>query len=190
MDWLIIIALAFATVALAEIGDKTQIMTISLATRYRNNPVFWGMFLGMSIITLFGVLVGTVIYQFIPLFYVKLFAALIFIFFGTYSLYIKEKEVDKDVDEKKVFSTSFLLALIAEFGDKTQLVVIALTARYRAPFLVLLGALGGLALVIGISVFMGDKIAEIVEKDKIDLISSVLFLIIGIAFLFEILFFT
>ncbi len=186
MNWLIVIALTFITVALAELGDKTQIMTISLATRYKNRPVFWGMFLGMGTITFIGVAVGTVFYQFIPLFYIKIIAAAIFILFGIYSLYNKEKDIDKDIDDKKIFSTSFLLALVAELGDKTQLVVIALTARYQAPTVVLLGALGGLALVIGLSVFMGEKISQIVEKDKIDLISALLFLILGAAFLIEI----
>ncbi|MFW6141440.1 MAG: TMEM165/GDT1 family protein [Candidatus Saliniplasma sp.] len=60
MNWLIIVALAFGTVALAEFGDKTQIMTISLASKYKNRPVFWGMFLGMGVITVLGVVIGTV----------------------------------------------------------------------------------------------------------------------------------
>lgn len=190
MNWFFITALTFGTVALAELGDKTQLMTITLASRYKNRPVFWGMFLGMGVITLLGVIIGTVFYQLIPVYYVKILAASIFILFGIYSLYNQEKEVDKDIDEKKVFSTSFFLALIAELGDKTQLVVIALTARYQAPMNVLIGALGGLALVIGVSVFMGNKISEIVEKDKIDLISASLFIFLGIIFLLEVFLFT
>lgn len=190
MNWFFITALTFGTVALAELGDKTQLMTITLASRYKNRPVFWGMFLGMGVITLLGVIIGTVFYQLIPVYYVKILAASIFILFGIYSLYNQEKEVDKDIDEKKVFSTSFFLALIAELGDKTQLVVIALTARYQAPMNVLFGALGGLALVIGVSVFMGNKISEIVEKDKIDLISAGLFIFLGIIFLLEVFLFT
>lgn len=190
MNWFFITALTFGTVALAELGDKTQLMTITLASRYKNRPVFWGMFLGMGVITLLGVIIGTVFYQLIPVYYVKILAASIFILFGIYSLYNQEKEVDKDIDEKKVFSTSFFLALIAELGDKTQLVVIALTARYQAPMNVLIGALGGLALVIGVSVFMGNKISEIVEKDKIDLISAGLFIFLGIIFLLEVFLFT
>ncbi|MFW6038199.1 MAG: TMEM165/GDT1 family protein [Candidatus Saliniplasma sp.] len=186
MNWLIIVALAFGTVALAEFGDKTQIMTISLASKYKNRPVFWGMFLGMGVITVLGVVIGTVFYQVIPVFHVKIIAASIFIIFGIYSLYTQEKEEDREVDERKVFSTSFFLALVAELGDKTQLVVIALTARYQAPLNVLIGALGGLALVIGMGVFMGAKISEIVEKDKIELLSSLLFIILGIAFFLEI----
>lgn len=185
MSWFIVIALAFGTVALAELGDKTQIMTISLSSKYKNRPVFWGMFLGMGVITVFGVVVGTVFYQLIPVFFVKILAASIFILFGLFSLYNQEKEIDREIDEKKVFTTSFFLALIAELGDKTQLVVIALTARYQAPLNVLMGALGGLALVIGLSVFMGEKISEIVEKDKIDMISSFLFIFLGILFFLE-----
>ncbi len=186
MNPLIIIALTFATVSIAELGDKTQIMTISLATRYKNKPVFWGMFLGMGVITMIGVAVGTLFYQFIPIFYVKIIAASIFILFGLFSLFNKEKEVEENICDRKVFSTSFLLALVAELGDKTQFVIIAMTARYQAPIIVLMGALGGLALVIGVSVFMGDKIAQVVEKDKMDLISALLFLVLGAVFLLDI----
>lgn len=143
----------------------------------------------MGLITVIGVVVGTVLYNFIPPFYVKIIASLIFLIFGIYSLYQEESTDEDEVDGKKVFTTSFFLAILAEFGDKTQLVVIALTAQYQAPLSVLLGSLAGLALVIGIGVKFGSKLTDLIEKDKIDLIASVLFILLGIIFLLNTLFF-
>ncbi|MFO7792370.1 MAG: TMEM165/GDT1 family protein [Candidatus Saliniplasma sp.] len=188
MNWIILLLFTFGIVALAEIGDKTQLMTISLASKYHVKPVFWGIFLGMGLITVVGVVVGTVLYSFIPPYYVKVLASLIFIFFGVYSLYQEETEDEEDFSSKKIFTTSFFLALVAEFGDKTQLVVIALTAQYEAPIVVLLGALAGLGLVIGIGVAFGSKLTEIVEKEKIELAASLLFIIVGVISLVNTLF--
>lgn len=183
MELLILVGIAFAIVAGAELGDKSQLMTISLASKYHYKPVFWGIFLGMALVTLIGVGVGVVLYNVIPIFYVKILAATIFIIFGFYSIYSEEAEEEEEVDKDKVFHTSFLLALVAEFGDKTQLVIIGLTARYQQPLPILIGALAGLGVVIALGVFLGNKIAEIIEKDKIELITGIVFIILGVIFL-------
>ncbi|MGM0404684.1 MAG: TMEM165/GDT1 family protein [Thermoplasmatota archaeon] len=188
MSWIILILFTFGIVALAEIGDKTQLMTISLAAKYHVKPVFWGIFLGMSLITIVGVIIGTILYNLVSPFYVNVLASIIFIFFGVFSLYKEENESEEELDNKKIFTTSFFLALVAEFGDKTQLVIIALTAQYEAPIFVLIGALAGLGLVISIGVVFGSKLTEIVEKDKIELAAALLFIIIGVASLVNTLF--
>lgn len=188
MNGLLIILSTFAIVFLAELGDKSQLMTISLASKYHYRPVFWGIFLGMCVITVIGVTVGTILYQVIPVFHLKILAALIFLIFGVLSLIKEEQETKRKVKKQKVFTTSFFLAMVAELGDKTQLVVIALTARFQNPYLVFIGAITALALVIGAGVFLGTKLTKFIEKDKIDLIASILFIILGIAFLIEIFF--
>lgn len=189
MNWILPIVFTFGLVALAEIGDKSQLMTVSLASKYHVRPVFWGIFLGMGTITVIGVVVGTVLYSFIPTFYVKILASMIFIIFGVYSLYKEETEEEEEIDSKKIFTTSFVLSLVAEFGDKTQLLVIALTAQYRAPLPVLFGALAGLGLVIGLGVAFGSKLTDLVEKEKIEFIAALLFIIVGVLFLLNTLFF-
>lgn len=189
MAWYLILGFAFILIVAAEIGDKSQIMTISLASKYHNRSVFWGVFLGMGVITTLGVIVGTVIYNMIPVFYVKILAGLIFISFGIYSFYKEEKEREKVIHKEDVFKRSFGLSMVAELGDKTQFAVIALTARFQAPEQVLIGSLAGLALVIGLGVFLGSKIAEVVEKDYIDLASFIIFIVLGVIFILEPIFF-
>lgn len=189
MVWYVIVILSLGLVAAAELGDKTQLMTISLASKFGGKPVFFGTLLGMGVITVIGVLIGTTLYSFFPLLYVKVAAGLIFIIFGIYSFYKEERGLEKDVKKDEVFHKSFFLSLIAELGDKTQLAVIALSARYGNPFFVLIGALAGLALIIAAGVLLGTTISKFVEREKIDFGAAVMFVVIGILFVIEALFF-
>ena len=186
MSWLLTISITFALVALAEFGDKTQLMTVCLASKYRAIPVFWGVFLGMSLVTIIGVVLGTLLYAFIPIDLVKILAGSIFIIFGIYTYTSEDKEDQIMLEDKHVFRNSFTLSAIAEFGDKTQFAVIALTARYATPIPVLIGALTGLALVVGLGTIFGDKISLYVSKENIEFGSVILFLVIGVFFILEV----
>lgn len=189
MIWFFVIVITFLTVFVAEIGDKSQLMTISLASKYDSKNVFAGIFSGIAIITLLAVGLGTLLFEYIPILYVKIIASLIFIIFGLYTLFF-EDEVKVDIDEKNngVLWTSFLFSVLAELGDKTQLAVIALTARYASPIAVLVGALIGMGTIIGIGVILGSKLGNIVRSKKINLIAGGLFVVLGTAFLFEAIF--
>ncbi len=192
MIWILVLAMSFFSVIVAEIGDKSQVMTISLASKYDNKSVFLGIFSGMAIITVLGVVAGSIILQYIPIIFVKFAASAVFIVFGIFTIFFQDGEEEEEVKSERKgngLTTSFLFSLLAELGDKTQLLVITLTARYGEPILVLIGALSGLATIIGLGVIFGSKLGEIFKKDRIDLIAGCLFLILGAAFLIEILFF-
>lgn len=186
MLWLFVIGITFSTVFIAEFGDKSQLMTISLASRYDNKAVFAGIFAGIAIVTILAVALGTILFQFVPVTYVKIFASMIFIFFGIYTIFYENGEkVNIEKNNGRVVWSSFVFSIFAEFGDKTQLAVIALTARYASPFSVLIGALIGMGSIIAISVVLGSKIGELLESKKIDLIAGSLFIILGCIFLLE-----
>jgi putative Ca2+/H+ antiporter (TMEM165/GDT1 family) len=91
MTWYIPLAAAFVVIFLAELGDKTQLVTISFASRYPHVPVFFGVFLGMSMVTVLGVVVGTILFKVIDVFYVKMLSGAIFIIFGIWTLCEKKK---------------------------------------------------------------------------------------------------
>lgn len=190
MLWLLIVAITFSSVFVAEMGDKSQLITISLASKYDNKSVFLGIFSGIIVITLLAVAAGSIVFHFVQLRYLKIIASTIFISFGVYTFFSKGKE-NVRIEEKKgnVFTSSFLFSIFAELGDKTQLVIVALTARYSSPFLVFVGALAGMGTIIGIGVILGSKIGDLLKNEKIDLIAGSLFIIIGVAFLLEALFF-
>ncbi len=185
MSWLAILGVALVLIALAEFGDKTQLMTISLASKYKHTPVFWGVFLGMAFVTVIGVAIGAVLYSYIPITPVKLFAGALFIFFGLYTFLSDEEDGEATIKDSHVFRNSFGLSALAELGDKTQLAVIGLTARYAAPIPVLIGALLGLALIVGLGVIFGKQISLWVERDKIELASAILFTLLGVLFMIE-----
>lgn len=200
MSWYIPLAVAFATIFLAELGDKTQLITISFASKYPRMPVFFGVFLAMSMITIIGVVVGAVLVSIIPIQAVKILSGLIFIAFGVWTLISKEEELEEDEGQtnskgnsdpgkEKVFSTAFIMTSLAEFGDKTQLAVIALTAQYGAPIFVYIGAVLAFALIVGIGVVLGKKISEKMESKWIEMGSGALFIVLGIIFIVEAVFF-
>jgi Ca2+/H+ antiporter, TMEM165/GDT1 family len=186
MQSIIIAGIAFILFFFAEIGDKTQLMTISLASRYKPWPVFGGVFLGMCLVTIVGVTIGTFLYNFISILFIKIIAATIFILFGIYTFFSKEKDEKIIIKDSHVFRNSFLLSSLAEMGDKTQFAVIGITAHYAAPLPVLLGSIAGLALIIGIGVFFGKTISKHIESEKIKIATAVLFIAIGLVFLAEI----
>ncbi len=187
MLWIGIIAITFATVSVAELGDKSQLITISLASKYSNRKkVFLGLVAGTATVTIISVTIGSLVFQFIPMTIVKMLASLIFIIFGILILTQKNKENDKsDSKYKGAFSSSFILSIIAEFGDKTQLTIIALTARYSSPILVFFGAILGLSVITAVGVVLGTKLSKLFNSQKIELITGMVFLAIGIIFFFE-----
>lgn len=190
MTWYIPLAVAFVVIFLAELGDKTQLVTISFASKFPHTPVFFGVLLGMSMVTILGIVVGTILFQVIDVTYVKILSGVIFIIFGIWTLWeVKseedEKEEVKEVRNKSVFSTTFIMISIAEFGDKTQFMVIALTAQYGAPILVFIGAVLAFALIVGIGVYVGKKLSEKVSIRLIELGSGILFIVIGVLFIVE-----
>ncbi|UCE36622.1 MAG: TMEM165/GDT1 family protein [Thermoplasmata archaeon] len=196
MDWFIPLTVTFVAIFLAELGDKTQLVTISFASKYPHVPVFFGVFLGMSMITVLGVVLGTILFEFIPIIAVKILSGLIFLIFGVWTLLKREEEEEevedqdsKKIDDKSIFSTTFIMISLAEFGDKTQFAVIALTAQYGSPFMVLLGAVLAFALIVGIGVVLGKKLSEKVSTKWIEFGSGILFIVIGILFIAEALLF-
>jgi putative Ca2+/H+ antiporter (TMEM165/GDT1 family) len=190
MSWYIPLAVAFIAVFLAEIGDKTQLVTITFASKYPPIPVFLGVFLGICMITVLGVAVGILLFEFIPIFYVQILSGAIFIIFGIWTLREameeeEEEEVETKETKKSVFSTTFIIISIAEFGDKTQFMVIALTAQYGDPISVLIGAILAFALIVGIGVFVGKKLSERISTKWIEIGAGMLFIILGIIFILE-----
>ncbi|MCU0862020.1 MAG: TMEM165/GDT1 family protein, partial [Methanomassiliicoccales archaeon] len=143
--------------------------------------------LALAAVSLIGVLVGQVLYDFVPAYIVTIAAGVLFIAFGLATVLLPEKE-GKEVDERKTsalgaFGGIFALMALMEMGDKTQLSVIALSAQYGAPLLVLLGAVAAFALVTLAGVMLGAEIGRRVPQRYIKLGSAAVFIIFGVVFL-------
>jgi putative Ca2+/H+ antiporter (TMEM165/GDT1 family) len=134
-SWLSSAGATFLLIALAEIGDKSQLVCMTLAARHRPAPVILGAISAFAILNLLAVLFGAAVAAWLPEWLVILAVAILFGAFGISSLRYKEEDEDEAIEEKpghNVFVTTFLLIFLAEFGDKTQIAVAGLSSTVAA----------------------------------------------------------
>ncbi len=152
----------FTLVALAEIGDKSQLVCMTLAARHRHWPVILGATTAFSVLNVLAVLFGTAVAAWIP---ERVIAALVAILFGAFGLHAIGAHVDNNSEEiterpgHSIFFTTLLLIFVAEFGDKTQIAVAGL-ASSLTPLPVWLGATIALALVSVLGVWLGRTVLQ------------------------------
>jgi len=182
---LIPLLLSFAVVALTEFGDKTQIAVISLSARHKPKSVFAGSLLAFAIIDGVLALIGGSIATYFPVFWISVASGIIFLIVGAYTLFSKRDMTIKIKDRSSVTATSFLLVSVLEFGDKTQLAVITLAAKYNTPIQVFIGVMLAFALLTGLAVVFGTILCQYVSKRYIKIGSGLLFLFFGAFFLLE-----
>lgn len=84
----------------------------------------------------------------------------------------------------KIFLTTFVAFLLAEFGDKTQLVAISLSAKTQRPIIVFCGAILALSVVTAIGIAFGNVITRIIPATYVHKGAAVFFIIVGVAMLF------
>src|SRR5215212_1020472 len=149
------IALFF--VFIAEMGDKTQLVTLAFATRYRATTVLAGVFIATLLVHLFSVGLGEVLGIALPLFWIKILAGLAFIGFGLWTL-----RGDKLDDEEKVAESRFgpimtvgITFFLAELGDKTMLATVTIASQQQSFVPVWLGSTIGMVVADGIAVVVG-----------------------------------
>jgi Predicted membrane protein len=160
-------------------GDKTQLLGMAFATRYKARVVLAGVLVATLLNHLFAVALGDYLTNFIPLRQIQLIAALSFIIFGLWTL----RGDTLEGEDQKVYFTPFwtvtIAFFIAEMGDKTQLAAIALAAKYESVLHVWIGTTIGMMIsnIIGITigVVLGKKIPERAVK----IVSASVFIFFG-----------
>lgn len=175
-------------VLLAELADKTQLVTFALgAETGKPVQVYLGVLGGLFCVTVLGVLAGSLIGLFVPLWLIQIIAGIIFIINGVYALYrarsSNEDEEVQSVGSKRVWTRAFALLFLAELGDKTQILVILLVATTGQLLLVFLGAFTALAVVNGIGVVIGDRARHYLGSSVIRYVASAAFIIAGVLML-------
>lgn len=185
---------AFALIILAETGDKTQFSVITLGTRYPAVPVMLGSILAFALVNGVAVVAGVFILMALPIFWVKIGAAVLFLLFGAYTLYgLKthdEEERDGEIEtgERNGFISSFSLIFLMELGDKTQIATASLVAGYGHPLLIFCAVLLALSLLTVVEVKLGAVLSKKVEPERMKLIAGAIFILFGIITLIEALF--
>ena len=180
MDWLTSFLLIFA----AEIGDKSQLVCMALAVRYRATPVALGAIFAFLLLNTLAVVFGVAIANWIPELVISIIVSLLFLIFGIQSLRIEEDEElgDDDIKIKSpqhIFLSTFALITLAEFGDKTQLAVVALSAQSQ-PLSVWIGASLALATTSLMAVWAGRTILQHSSISLLHRLSGILFIILSV----------
>lgn len=121
--------LATVAVVLAEMGDKTQLLAMAFAARFRWQTVLWAVFAATLANHFMAVVAGNVITQFLPMVWIKLAAAASFILFALWTIRGDTLDGEDQGQRRSPFWTVAIAFFIAEMGDKTQLMTIALAAE-------------------------------------------------------------
>ncbi|MFI9780107.1 TMEM165/GDT1 family protein [Streptomyces sp. NBC_01003] len=184
-----VMAVVFGIVFLAELPDKTALAGLVLGTRYRASYVFAGVAAAFAVHVALAVAAGSVL-TLLPQQLVHALTGVLFLGGAAVLLMKKdeeEEEVRKPKDQSfwKVSGAGFMLILIAEFGDLTQIMTANLAARYDNPLSVGLGAVLALWAVAGLGIVGGKALMKRVPLALITKIAAVLMLGMGVWSLYE-----
>jgi Ca2+/H+ antiporter, TMEM165/GDT1 family len=175
-----------ALVAVAEIGDKTQLLSFVLAARLRRPyPIIAGILTATLFNHTLAGSLGVWLVNLVPHSLLNWIVALSFIAFGIWALRPDSLEKDPRIHEAGVFVTTFIAFFFAEMGDKTQLATVALAARFDTLIEVVLGTTLGMLIADVPAVFLGEALAKRIPVQPIRYAAAVLFIAMGIATLFH-----
>lgn len=169
-------------VVLAEMGDKTQLLAMAFATRYKASKVMIGVFIATVLNHALAVAVGNYITRFDTMqVWIQGIASLSFIFFGLWTIRGDKLEGEENRTTKYgAIATVALAFFIAEMGDKTQLATIALATKFpETPVGILLGTTTGMLIADGIGIIIGVVMSKKIPERTIKLVSAGAFIFFG-----------
>ncbi len=173
------IALFF--VFIAEMGDKTQLVALAFATRYRTITVITGVFGATLLVHLFSVALGEVAGLTLPVFWINLLAGISFIGFGLWTLR------GDDLDEGKIKEGRFgplitvgVTFFLAELGDKTMLATVTIASQQQSFIGVWLGSTLGMVIADGLAIVVGKVLGKSLPEKVIKYGAALIFLASGV----------
>ena len=165
----------------AEIGDKSQLVCMALAARYRALPVVLGSIFAFLLLNTLAVTFGVVIANWLPEIFMAAMVAILFVVFGIHAL--RYKDIDNEevaaMSGQHLFFATFLLIIVAEFGDKTQLAVVALSST-SIPVAVWLGSTAALISISMLGILAGRTIFQRIPIALLHRIGGVIFILLAI----------
>jgi putative Ca2+/H+ antiporter (TMEM165/GDT1 family) len=173
-------------VALAEIGDKTQLLSFVLAARFRRPwPIVWGILVATAANHALAGAVGTWVVRLMGPDELRWVLGVSFVAMAAWML--KPDELDDD-DTKApanlgVFGTTVVAFFLAEMGDKTQVATVALAAKYGTYAAVVLGTTLGMMLANVPAVLLGERITRVMPVRLVHAIAAAIFAVLGVVVL-------
>lgn len=181
-------ALLFIT--LAEMGDKTQLVSLALATRFSARTVLAGIFVATLLVHLFSAGAGEVVGLVFPPRWTALAAGIAFIGFGLWTLRDEKWRDERPPDQGRFgpFLTVVGTFFLAELGDKTMLATATLAGRYHAFVPVWLGSTFGMVLADGIAILVTAVAGRRLPERAVRSGAAAIFILSGVVTISEALF--
>lgn len=168
-------------VAIAETGDKTQLLSFVLAAKLRR---FWPIVLGIFVATIanhaFAASVGAWLATLVSPTALRWGIGIAFVAFGVWALKPDTLDGEPDVKPAGAFVTTLVAFFLAEMGDKTQLATIALAARHASLVAVVVGTTLGMMIANVPAVWLGDVLAHRINMKVVRWIAAGLFVALGV----------
>jgi putative Ca2+/H+ antiporter (TMEM165/GDT1 family) len=180
--------LSFGVIFVAELGDKSQLMAMTLATRYKPWPILAGITVATAGVHAASVLVGAVAGKSVPTDWITLAAGIAFIVFAAWTLRGDELTAEDEAAaaraRRSAFVTALIVFFIAELGDKTMLATITLATR-EGWFGTWLGSTVGMVAADALAIGLGALLGRHLPEKTVRIGAAVLFLVFGILLIFE-----
>ena len=171
-------------VALAEMGDKTQLLAFILAARFKKPlPIILGILIATLINHGLAGALGAWITAQVSAEVMRWILGLSFIGMAVWTMIPDkiEEEETKIANRWGVFGATFITFFLAEMGDKTQIATIAMAAHYAASLSVVVGTTLGMMIANVPAVFLGEKLAHKIPMKLVHSIAAAIFAILGVA---------
>jgi putative Ca2+/H+ antiporter (TMEM165/GDT1 family) len=180
-NWPAVGATTFGLISLAELGDKSQLVCMTLAARYHYAPVLAGAIAAFLVLNTLAVLFGAGLAQWLPERVLAGVVALLFGIFGILALRNSRAEEDEALPKKgghSIFASTFVLLVLAEMGDKTQIAVAAMAGTWP-PVPVWTGATLALIVTSALGVLVGCRLLRLMPIHRLHQASGLFFLLLA-----------
>jgi putative Ca2+/H+ antiporter (TMEM165/GDT1 family) len=167
VESLVVALTTFAVILLAELPDKTALASLVLGTRYRSGPVLFGIAAGFTVHVVLAVAAGSLL-GLLPHRILQIVTAALFLITASVLVFRRQTVDEEKAPERdaqgfwSVAATGFVVILVAEFGDLTQVVIANLVARYHDPIAVGLGGATAMWTVAVVAVLGGKSLLRLV----------------------------
>jgi putative Ca2+/H+ antiporter (TMEM165/GDT1 family) len=166
-------------VVLAEMGDKTQLLAMAFACKFRWQTVMWGVFVATAANHLLAAAAGSYLAAIVPMTHIKVAAAVSFIIFGLWTIRGDTLEGEDRKYNFSPFWTVTVAFFMAEMGDKTQLATIALAVKYNTIITVWMGTTAGMVISNGFGIIAGNVMGKHIPERAIKWGSALIFIAFG-----------
>lgn len=174
-------------VALAEMGDKTQLLALILAARFRRPwPIVWGIFVATLANHAMAGAVGAWVNSMLGPDVLRWVLGASFIAMAIWMLIPDKLDDDGEASAPRfgIFGTTVVAFFLAEMGDKTQIATVMLAAKYQAFYWVIAGTTVGMMLANAPVVWLGERMTRLVPLRVVHIVSALIFMGLGLWALF------